>query len=229
MAGGEAMQRSLKDYAVLQVSDTGHGMTPEVQSHIFEPFFTTKEKGRGTGLGLATIYGIVQRAGGQIRLNSRPGHGATFSVYLPQTAVAPGADAAAQAEVEPQRGHETVLLAEDEDGIRTMTRVYLESMGYRVLEAADGTEAINIAEEYRGTIDLVLTDILMPGMRGDSLVKELRRDRPTIRALYMSGFPEGRMEGESIEIMEKPFEFPELGRRIRMLLDQPAGQTGSAA
>jgi PAS domain S-box-containing protein len=218
-----------KKYAVVQVRDTGHGMTEEVQSHIFEPFFTTKEKGRGTGLGLATVYGIVQRSGGQIRLNSRPGDGACFSVYLPHTGVAPRAKTAAPAETAPVRGHETILLAEDEDGIRTMTRAYLESMGYRVLEAGDGTEAINLAEEYRGPIDLVLTDVLMPGMRGDALVKQLRRDRPAIRALLMSGFPDTTSAEIAVDILEKPFEFPEMGRRIRLLLDRPAGETGSAA
>ncbi len=226
---GEGAERTFKNHAVLQVRDTGHGMSPEVQSHIFEPFFTTKEQGRGTGLGLSTVYGIVQRAGGQIRISSQPGQGACFSVYLPQTAAAPGAKVAAPVEKAPSRGHETILLAEDEDGIRAMTRAYLESLGYRVLEAADGTEAINLSEEYRGPIDLVLTDILMPGMRGDSLVRAIRRDRPSIRALFMSGFPDGAPTEQQLEIMEKPFEFPELGRRIRLLLDQPAGETGSAA
>jgi DNA-binding response OmpR family regulator len=121
------------------------------------------------------------------------------------------------------------MVAEDEDGIRAMTRAYLESLGYRVLEAADGVDAIRLAKEYHGPIHLILADILMPGMRGDSLVKELRRDRPTIRALLMSGFPDSSTMDPSLEIMEKPFEFPELGRRIRSLIDRPTGEMGSAA
>lgn len=226
---GETRSGGEKKYAVMQVHDTGHGMTSEVQSHIFEPFFTTKEKGRGTGLGLATVYGIVQRAGGKIRVSSRPGEGTCFFVSLPETVMAQDAQVALPAETPPLRGEETIMVAEDEDGIRAMTRAYLESLGYRVLEAADGVDAIRLAKEYHGPIHLILADILMPGMRGDSLVKELRRDRPTIRALLMSGFPDSSTMDPSLEIMEKPFEFPELGRRIRSLIDRPAGEMGSAA
>jgi two-component system cell cycle sensor histidine kinase/response regulator CckA len=230
LTGEEGPEKALKTYAVLQVTDTGHGMTPEVQSHIFEPFFTTKEPGKGTGLGLATVYGIVRRAEGQIRISSRPGHGTSFFVYLPQTEVAPGSKPAVPVELPPAAGHETILLAEDEAGIRAMTRTYLEGLGYRVLEAANGTEAINRAQEYRGQIDLVLTDVLMPGMRGDSVVREIRKDRPSIQALLMSGYADGTIMDPSLEIMEKPFEFPELGRRIRMLLDRgPAENASSAA
>ncbi|MGZ4900587.1 MAG: PAS domain S-box protein, partial [Candidatus Angelobacter sp.] len=128
--GGET---SVTDYAVLEVTDTGHGMTPDIQSHIFEPFFTTKELGKGTGLGLATVYGIVQRAEGQIKISSRPNQGTSFRVYLRQSAVAPGTKNAAPEKLPAPRGHETILLAEDEAGIRAMTRAYLEGLGYRVL------------------------------------------------------------------------------------------------
>ena len=211
-------EKTLKTYAVLQVSDTGHGMTPEVQSHIFEPFFTTKEPGKGTGLGLATVYGIVRRAEGQIKISSRPGE-TSFFVYLPQTEVAPGTKAVAAPEAAPAVGHETILLAEDEAGIRAMTRAYLEGLGYRVLEAANGNDAINIAQEYRGKIDLVLTDVLMPGMRGDSALMEIRRERPKVQALLMSGYNDGSIDA-SLEVLEKPFEFPELGRRLRNILDR---------
>ncbi len=214
--GGET---SVTDYAVLEVTDTGHGMTPDVQSHIFEPFFTTKEPGKGTGLGLATVYGIVQRAQGQIKISSRPNQGTSFRVYLRQTAVAPGTKNAAPEKLPAPRGHETILLAEDEAGIRAMTRAYLEGLGYRVLEAANGTEAITLAKEYRGTIDLVLTDVMMPGTRGDAVVKAIRQDRPEVQSIFISGFAEGAGIDRSLEILEKPFEFPDLAHRIRALLD----------
>lgn len=137
-------ETSVINYAVLEVSDTGHGMPPDIQSRVFEPFFTTKEPGKGTGLGLATVYGIVQRAEGQIKISSRPDHGTTFRVYLRQTAVAPGTKKAPAEKLPAPRGHETILLAEDEAGIRAMTRAYLEGLGYRVLEAANGTDAITL-------------------------------------------------------------------------------------
>ncbi|MGZ4879361.1 MAG: PAS domain S-box protein, partial [Candidatus Angelobacter sp.] len=224
--GGET---SVTDYAVLEVTDTGHGMTPDIQSHIFEPFFTTKELGKGTGLGLATVYGIVQRAEGQIKISSRPNQGTSFRVYLRQSAVAPGTKNAAPEKLPAPRGHETILLAEDEAGIRAMTCAYLEGLGYRVLEAANGTDAVALSKEYRGAIDLVLTDVMMPGVRGDAVVKAIRQDRPEIQAIFISGFAEGTSIDRSLEILEKPFEFPDLAHRIRALLDlQRAGSSDSA-
>ncbi|HEV7550451.1 MAG TPA: PAS domain S-box protein [Candidatus Angelobacter sp.] len=217
---------SVNDYAVLEVADTGHGMTPDVQAHVFEPFFTTKEPGRGTGLGLATVYGIVERAQGQIKISSVPNQGTTLCVYLPQTAAAPGTKTADPEKLPAPRGHETILLAEDEAGIRAMTRTYLEGLGYRLLEAANGTEAIMLAKEYRGAIDLVLTDVMMPGVRGDAVVRAIRQDRPGIQAILISGFAEGTNIDRSLEILEKPFEFPDLARRIRTLLNR--GRAGSS-
>ena len=219
-------ETSVTDYAVLEVTDTGHGMTPDTQSHIFEPFFTTKEPGKGTGLGLATVYGIVQRAEGQIRISSRLNQGTSFRVYLRRTPVAPGTKNAAPEKLPAPRGHETILLAEDEAGIRAMTRTYLEGLGYRLLEAASGTEAIALAKEYRGSIDLVLTDVMMPGVRGDAVVNAIRQDRPEIQAILISGFADGTNVDHSLEILEKPFEFPDLARRIRALLD--LGRSGSS-
>lgn len=229
VSGGEGAQKSLGSYVRLDISDTGHGMTPEVQAHVFEPFFTTKEPGKGTGLGLATIYGIVERSHGQIKVASRLNEGTTFSVYLPLTTVAPGTRTAAPVETEPRHGHETILVAEDEAGIRAMTRSYLEGLGYRVLEAANGTDAITLSQEYRGIIHLVLTDILMPGMRGDSVVREIRKDRPAIKALFMSGYADAATREQSPDIMEKPFDFPELGHRVRQVLDRPAGERVNSA
>ena len=221
--GGET---SVTDYAVLEVTDTGHGMTQDTQAHVFEPFFTTKEPGKGTGLGLATVYGIVQRAEGQIKISSQLDQGTSFRVYLRQSVVAPGTKNVVP-EIQPAPGgHETILLAEDEAGIRAMTRTYLEGLGYRLLEAANGTDAVALAKEYRGSIDLVLTDVMMPGLRGDAVVKAIRQDRPGIQAILISGFAEGPAIDGSLEILEKPFEFPDLGRRIRVLLD--VGRAGSS-
>jgi PAS domain S-box-containing protein len=229
-ATGPGGETSVTDYAVLEVTDTGHGMTTDVQSHIFEPFFTTKEPGKGTGLGLATVYGIVQRADGQIKISSRPNQGTSFRVYLRQTAVAPGTKNAAPEKLPAPRGHETILLAEDEAGIRAMTRAYLEGLGYSVLEAANGTEAITLSKEYRGAIDLVVTDVMMPGVRGDAVVKAVRQDRPGIPAIFISGFADGTSIDHSLEILEKPFDFPDLAHRIRKLLDlHPKGNRDSAA
>jgi two-component system cell cycle sensor histidine kinase/response regulator CckA len=231
-AAGPGGLTSMTTFAVLDVTDTGHGMTPDIQAHVFEPFFTTKEPGKGTGLGLATVYGIVQRAHGQIKVSSRLNQGTSFRLYLPLTTVAPGAKTAVAEQLSAPRGHETILLAEDEAAIRAMTRAYLEGLGYRVLEAANGTEAITLSATYRGNIDLVLTDVMMPGMRGDSVVKNIRRDRPGVQAILMSGFAEGTDIDGSLEILEKPFEFPALANRIRALLDRGGAKSsgsGSAA
>jgi two-component system cell cycle sensor histidine kinase/response regulator CckA len=227
---GEDGKKSSTNHAVLEVTDTGHGMTADIQAHVFEPFFTTKETGKGTGLGLATVYGIVQRAEGEIKISSRLNQGTSVRVYLPQSAVAPGTKISAPEKLAAPHGHETILLAEDEAGIRAMTRAYLEGLGYRVLEAGNGTEAVTLSSEYRGTIDLVLTDVMMPGMRGDSVVQVIRQDRPGIQAIYISGFAEGDNIDRALEILEKPFEFPDLARRIRALLDRGGARgSGSAA
>jgi PAS domain S-box-containing protein len=205
-------------YAVLQVSDTGHGMSPEVSAHIFEPFFTTKALGKGTGLGLSTVYGIVEQAGGHIIFESEPGMGTTFRVYFP---VATG-PAVSQSQTETpamlQRGDETILLVEDEEGIRAMTRDYLQTAGYKVLEAENGASAARIASEHPGAIDLLLTDILMPEMRGDDLANLVRRNRPGIGVLFISGNI-GEHRDPQTPVLEKPFTFPDLGKKVREILD----------
>jgi two-component system cell cycle sensor histidine kinase/response regulator CckA len=216
--GDDSVNENSRAFAVLEISDTGHGMAPEVQARMFEPFFTTKQSGRGTGLGLSTVLGIVERAGGRIEVQSEADHGASFRVYLPQVA-APAAPLIASSVPPPGGGNETILLAEDEAGIRAMTRVYLESLGYRVLEAADGSEAIARSLEYGGPIDLVLTDLLMPGFRGDSAVKVIRTHRPAIRAIFMTGYADPDMAEGPESILYKPFDLPELGRRLRSVLD----------
>lgn len=206
-------------YAYLEVSDTGVGMSQELQSHIFEPFFTTKDSGQGTGLGLSTAYGIVEQSGGYIHVESAPHEGATFRVYFPEAGAAAGEKADDHVAPVPA-GSETILLVEDEASIRTMTRAYLESLGYQVLEASNGREGLELSREYQDRIAVLVTDYLMPSMRGDDLVRALRRERPGIAALVISGFPELQAAESNVSILEKPFTFPELGRRVRQVLDE---------
>ncbi len=219
---------TVKEFAILEVRDTGHGMTPEVKARIFEPFFTTKQLGRGTGLGLSTVLGIAERAGGRIDVQSEPNRGATFRIFLPKTKAAPAEEVQTSASA-PGGGTETILLAEDESGIRAMTRAYLEALGYRVIEAVDGAEAIRRSMEYAGPIHLILTDLLMPGMRGDSAVRAIRSHRPEVKAIFMSGYTDQDVAGDPAAILNKPFEFPELGRRLRSILDSDSTRSAKKA
>jgi CheY-like chemotaxis protein len=207
------------DFAVLEVSDTGYGMSSEVQTHIFEPFFTTKEVGKGTGLGLSAVYGIVQQAGGHITVQSEPNRGSTFRVYLPKTEAREEEARAIREPARPLTGNETILLVEDESGIRAMTKVYLESLGYKVLEAEEGLEAIRIADQYPGTIDLLISDIAMPGMKGGAVAEELQKRRKGIGVLFISGYADAKHVESGFPIMEKPFTFPALGQQVRSVLN----------
>ena len=212
-------------WAVLEVTDTGLGMTPEVQSHVFEPFFTTKEMGRGTGLGLSTVLGIAQRSGGRVDVKSRVGHGSTFRVLLPRAeGVAQIAPSSAESAI--RGGSETILLAEDEPGIRAMTRAYLESLGYRVLEASDGLEAIARSLEYAGPIDILVSDLLMPRQRGDSAAKAIKSQRPEIKVIFISGYADHDVACAPENILYKPFTFPDLGSRVRLVLDAASPISG---
>jgi two-component system cell cycle sensor histidine kinase/response regulator CckA len=211
-------EEASKSYAVLQVNDTGHGMSPDVSAHIFEPFFTTKGLGKGTGLGLSTVYGIVEQAGGHITFESEPGQGTTFHIYFPKAAAPAAGENQSEPPSPPRPGHETILLVEDEEGIRAMTRNYLQSAGYKVLEAENGPAAVRISREHPGTIDLLLTDILMPEMRGDELAKVVRRNRPDILVMFISGNISERKDPHA-PLLEKPFSFPDLGRKVREILD----------
>jgi PAS domain S-box-containing protein len=216
---GERGEAVSSGYAVLEVTDTGYGMAPEIKDHIFEPFFTTKTVGKGTGLGLSTVYGIVEQAGGHISVDSEPKQGSTFHIYLPKSArMVP--EAAAVHEVTPGKGEETLLLVEDEAGIRSMTRVYLESLGYKILEAGNAREALQVSRQYQGPIELLLTDVVMPGARGDALVRALLKVRPRMKALFMSGYAQLHHLEVDAPVIEKPFAFPELGRRVRAALDE---------
>jgi PAS domain S-box-containing protein len=212
-------------YVLISVSDTGSGMDRETLKHIFEPFFTTKERGKGTGLGLATVYGIVSQSEGKIWAYSEPGQGTTFRIYLPRIITRSGESEAASAASEPaSRGSETVLVVEDENTVRMVAVGCLKKAGYEVLEASNAEEALRVAWAHEGPIQLVLTDVLMPGIHGPELVRKLEEGRPAIRALYMSGHADdalihhGILEG-GLSFLEKPFARNELTKKVREVLD----------
>jgi PAS domain S-box-containing protein len=214
------------DYIMFAMTDTGVGMDGETQSHIFEPFFTTKGP-KGTGLGLSTVYGIVKQSGGYIWVYSEIGRGTTFKIYLPRVASAgePAAQVAAPVQfqkVEP--GTETILLVEDEANLRYLARQYLEKQGYKVIEAADGAVAMQIAVAHEAVIHLLLTDVIMPGMNGRELAQRISEIRPNVKVLYMSGYTEnvighnGTLE-PGVRLLQKPFNLRDLKSKVREVLD----------
>lgn len=214
-------------YVVLSVIDTGHGMDAKTRSRIFEPFFTTKPIGKGTGLGLSTVYGNVHQAKGWITVESEVGAGSTFRVFLP---VAPGtadgdAGQAIAKRAAPERGSETVLLVEDEQGLRDLARRTLESAGYTVLAAGDGQGGLEASKHYSSSIELLITDLVMPRMNGRQLAKLLKSQRPRLQVLYMSGYSESTLfvlgsQDEAEDKLEKPFSPNELTRKVREILDR---------
>ncbi|MDB4887810.1 MAG: putative two-component hybrid sensor and regulator [Gemmatimonadetes bacterium] len=217
------------DYATLEVSDTGTGIAPEVRERLFEPFFTTKERGQGTGLGLATVYGIVQQSGGGIDVESRVGHGTTFTLYFP-VAVSATDDGDALPEVPVQtlaparRADSTILLAEDDDAVRTIAREVLERAGYRVLAAPDGLSALALSDAHDGEIDLLLTDVIMPGMNGRELAESLAMRRPGLRVLFASGYSDNVLLEQGalapgVHLVDKPFTPATLAARVAEILD----------
>jgi two-component system cell cycle sensor histidine kinase/response regulator CckA len=216
------------DYACLAVTDTGSGMDEATQAHLFEPFFTTKEVGRGTGLGLATVYGIVKQSGGYIWVYSEVGHGTTVKVYLPRVAIAEedaGRLPAAVAEsAAPRGGCETVLLVEDAAPVRSLARRSLEASGYTVLDAADGAAALDVAARHSGGIDVLVTDVVMPGMSGRELAERLAPERPRMKVLYTSGYTDDAMVRQGVltagvAFLQKPFVPETLARKVREVLD----------
>jgi CheY-like chemotaxis protein len=212
-------------HVALSVADTGRGMDPATQARIFEPFFTTKQGSSGAGLGLSTVLGVVEQSGGRVALESQVGEGSTFTIYLPRIFGSEQAVSPVTRE-EPQGGSETLLLVEDEPAVRSSVRRLLEWHGYRVIEAGNAAEAVRVYDESPHSIDLVLTDIEMPGMDGQELVEQLRTRNPGLKAVYMSGYTD-RAIGESGSIpagtgfVEKPFTVDTLMRGLREVLDAP--------
>ena len=212
------------DYVCLAVTDSGLGMDEATQAHLFEPFFTTKEVGKGTGLGLATVYGIVKQSGGYIWVYSEPGRGTTVKVYLPRV---PGAAEPPLPEPEPpalRGGHETVLLVEDAAPVRTLARRSLEACGYQVIDAADGPSALELSARHTGEIAVLVTDVVMPGMSGRELAERLAPTRPAMKVLYTSGYTDDAMVRQGVlnagvAFLQKPFVPDSLARKVREVLD----------
>ena len=216
-------------YVVLTVQDTGHGMDSETQAHMFEPFFTTKEQGKGTGLGLATVYGIVRQSGGSILVSSVPDQGTTFEIFLPKVT------ASLETEARPQKdngnrikGNQTIMVVEDEYSIRKLAREFLEVQGFKVLEASCGHEALEISEKHGGPLHLVMTDVVMPGMSGPELITRLSPSLPEMRVLYISGYADSRVVDGGLlnpgaEFLQKPFSFANLGEKLSDLLYNEIG------
>jgi hypothetical protein len=212
-------------YVMLAVSDAGHGMDAETVSRVFEPFFTTKGEGKGTGLGLATVFGIAKQSGGHVSVYSEPGRGTTFRVYLPRVD-ARDADGEAPTEVSaPPIGTETVLLVEDSDSLRPMIHEILAAAGYDVLDSADPLEAVGRAGAHHGSLDLVLTDVIMPGMSGPDLVRAVQATRPSVKVLFMSGYTSDAIGRQGVldpgvRLLQKPFTTDALLASVRSALDQ---------
>jgi two-component system cell cycle sensor histidine kinase/response regulator CckA len=212
-------------HVLLVVSDSGLGMSEAIKQHIFEPFFTTKGPGKGTGLGMATCYGIVKQHGGHIEVSSEPQHGATFKIYLPQ--VEPRGDPSALRSSdtgELPRGTETVLLAEDEPAVRALASRVLRTQGYTVLEAADGEAALHLARSQGTKIDLLLTDVVMPRMGGQLLAQQIVTLYPAIKVLFASGYVDNAIVhfgqlAPGVEFLQKPFSPSALARKVRSVLD----------
>jgi two-component system, cell cycle sensor histidine kinase and response regulator CckA len=211
------------EYALLAVSDSGEGIAEEHMNHIFEPFYTTKVAGKGTGLGLATVYGIVKQSGGFIWVYSEPGHGTTFKIYLPRVRAGKVESQTPVVESSP-RGQETVLLVEDEAAVRASTCEFLIRCGYTVVTAENGEEALRVSREYSGPIDLMITDVVMPKMGGPKLAAQLLAERPQMKALFLSGYAENTMlrhGGVDVgsRFLSKPFSLSTLANKIREVLE----------
>jgi two-component system cell cycle sensor histidine kinase/response regulator CckA len=212
-------------YVLMSISDTGIGMADEVVAHIFEPFFTTKGVGEGTGLGLATVHGIVKQSGGHIEVTSEVGVGTTFRVYLPLIEEQPLPAGSREIRL-PVKGHETILLVEDDEMVRKMTKTILQQSGYTVLEAANGEAALAVAEQHRGRIHLLITDIIMPHLSGREAADRLLALQPGMRVLFMSGYNEDTIlhqgvEAATADFLHKPFGVDDLKNKVREVLDRP--------
>ena len=214
-------------HVLLAVTDTGIGMDEQIRAHIFEPFFTTKEKGRGTGLGLATVYGIVRQSQGWIGVHSEPGQGATFKIYLPRIDACPVTEEDAKSILTTLRGSETVLVVEDQENVRGLVTKVLKTYGYRVLEAASGGEALRLAQGHPGSIHLMLTDVVMPGMGGTEVAERLKPIRSEMKVLYITGYAEDSIVhrgvlSPGVAFLSKPFTPEGLAAKVREVLGSPS-------
>jgi len=212
-------------YVVLRVRDTGMGMGEEVRSRVFEPFFTTKEVGKGTGLGLATVYGIVKQSNGYIFAQSQPGEGATFELYLPKAQD----DIKYADDEKPSKaistGSGTILVVEDDNRVRNLVKKILMTTGYQVLEAQNSESALEVSKGYKGTIHLMLTDVILPGINGLELAKMLEPQRPDMKVLYMTGYTDDSIAHygvpeSGIDLLDKPFSPEALSGKVREVLDR---------
>jgi CheY-like chemotaxis protein len=217
---------------MLAVSDTGIGMDAATMARIFEPFFTTKGEGKGTGLGLATVFGIVKQSGGHVAVYSEPGGGATFKIYLPRVGGENPSAVTRLAQPVVPRGTETILLVEDEPALLALSRHLLSAQGYTVLEAGCGEKATRAAKQYEGTIHLLVTDVVMPGLSGRQVAERITALRPGVRVLFLSGYTDdavirhGVLQAESA-FLQKPYTPAALAQKVREVLDQPAPAGGA--
>jgi two-component system cell cycle sensor histidine kinase/response regulator CckA len=213
-------------YVLFTLSDTGVGMDDEVKAHLFEPFFTTKQRGEGTGLGLSTVFGIVKQSGGHIQVDSKVGQGTTFLIYLPRSDEARVSDETSTLDASEgaAQGTETILVAEDETDVRELAVYILSGLGYQILAAENGLEALTASDEHSGSIHLLLTDVVMPQMNGRELAEQLCARRPGLKVLYMSGYSDdviayhGVLE-KGANVLNKPFTLEELAQKVRTVLD----------
>jgi len=231
---GRHSEVSPGDYVVLAVSDTGHGMTKEVAARVFEPFFTTKPDGKGTGLGLAMVFGFVKQSGGHVGIYSEPGHGTTVRIYLPRAAAAPAIERP-DLPADLPHGSATILLVEDEPAVREIAVEILRGLGYHVLDAADGEEALRVFGAHAAAVDLLLTDVVLPGaLRGRDLAERITAVRPEVRVLFMSGYTEnsivhhGRLD-PGVQLINKPFKRDQLARKVAEVLHGQGTEAGTAA